>query len=68
MISDVPTSIGIPTGLGDDADTTGAVYGRIAGAHYGASGIPEQWRGLLAHGGLIESLADSLCERSAATS
>src|SRR5690606_36423537 len=29
--------------LGDDADTTGAVYGQIAGAHYGASGIPEGW-------------------------
>ena len=26
--------------LGDDADTTGAVYGQIAGAYYGESGIP----------------------------
>lgn len=30
--------------LGDDADTTGAVYGQIAGAYYGASAIPEHWR------------------------
>lgn len=29
--------------LGDDADTTGAVYGQIAGAYYGISGIPEKW-------------------------
>lgn len=26
--------------LGDDADTTGAVYGQIAGAYYGEDGIP----------------------------
>jgi len=26
--------------LGDDADTTGAVFGQIAGAFYGAAGIP----------------------------
>ncbi len=30
--------------LGDDADTTGAVYGQIAGAYYGLEGIPEKWR------------------------
>lgn len=30
--------------LGDDADTTGAVYGQLAGAYYGLSGIPEKWR------------------------
>lgn len=29
--------------LGDDADTTGAVYGQLAGAYYGISGIPERW-------------------------
>lgn len=29
--------------LGDDADTTGAVYGQIAGAYYGMDGIPEKW-------------------------
>ena len=30
--------------LGDDADTTGAVYGQLAGAYYGVEGIPEDWR------------------------
>jgi ADP-ribosyl-[dinitrogen reductase] hydrolase len=27
--------------LGDDADTTGAVYGQLAGAFYGEKAIPE---------------------------
>ena len=30
--------------LGDDADTTGAVYGQLAGAFYGAEAIPAAWR------------------------
>ena len=30
--------------LGDDADTTGAVYGQLAGAFYGVDGIPGEWR------------------------
>jgi ADP-ribosylglycohydrolase len=30
--------------LGDDADTTGAVCGQLAGAYWGESGIPEEWR------------------------
>ena len=49
--------------LGEDADTTGAIYGQLAGAFYGKSGIPSEWieklackemihekiKGLLAH-------------------
>jgi len=46
--------------LGDDADTTGAVYGQIAGAYYGEDGIPEDWRRKLAHTELIKSFADGL--------
>lgn len=34
--------------LGDDADTTGAVYGQIAGAYYGVEGIPPEWLAKLA--------------------
>ena len=30
--------------LGDDADTTGAIYGQIAGAHYGVEAKPTEWR------------------------
>jgi ADP-ribosylglycohydrolase len=29
--------------LGDDADTTAAITGQIAGAFYGFGGIPSQW-------------------------
>lgn len=46
--------------LGDDADTTGAVYGQLAGAYYGASGIPDHWRARLALRQRIEELAEAL--------
>jgi ADP-ribosyl-[dinitrogen reductase] hydrolase len=46
--------------LGDDADTTGAVYGQLAGAYYGEQGIPEPWRAVLAHRHHIEGYADQL--------
>jgi len=39
--------------LGDDVDTTGAVYGQLAGAFYGLSGIPEPWISKLAKKDLI---------------
>ena len=29
--------------LGDDADTTAAIYGQLAGAYYGIDGIPREW-------------------------
>jgi ADP-ribosyl-[dinitrogen reductase] hydrolase len=46
--------------LGEDADTTGAVCGQIAGAYYGKSQIPEGWLQKLAMRKEIESLARSL--------
>jgi ADP-ribosyl-[dinitrogen reductase] hydrolase len=46
--------------LGDDADTTGAVYGQLAGAYYGVEGIPARWRSLLAMRETLESFADGL--------
>lgn len=48
--------------LGEDADTTGAVYGQLAGAIYGVDGIPSEWRERLALRDRIESLADGLHE------
>lgn len=50
--------------LGDDADTTGAVYGQIAGAFYGELGIPPHWRSQLTQQDLIISLAERLFELS----
>ena len=46
--------------LGNDADTTAAVYGQIAGAFWGLDGIPERWRNRVAHAPLITGLADKL--------
>ncbi|MDP2948902.1 MAG: ADP-ribosylglycohydrolase family protein [Chloroflexota bacterium] len=46
--------------LGDDADTTGAVYGQLAGSIYGERGIPRSWRSRLARRELIVSLAERL--------
>jgi ADP-ribosylglycohydrolase len=46
--------------LGDDADTTGAVYGQLAGAFYGDKAIPESWRSKLALRNLVELFADRL--------
>ena len=46
--------------LGEDADTTAAIYGQLAGAYYGASAIPQVWLERLAKRDLIESYADGL--------
>jgi len=40
--------------LGDDADTTGAVCGQLAGACWGESGIPQEWRDGLARREMID--------------
>jgi ADP-ribosyl-[dinitrogen reductase] hydrolase len=41
--------------LGDDADTTGAVYGQLAGAVFGIFEIPEEWQARLT---LRETIVD----------
>ena len=46
--------------LGDDADTTGAVFGQLAGAYYGLDGIPARWVVRLAHRDTILRFADEL--------
>lgn len=49
--------------LGEDADTTAAIAGQLAGALYGASGIPAEWRGKLAWGDKISATARQLLAR-----
>jgi ADP-ribosylglycohydrolase len=44
--------------LGNDADTTAAIYGQLAGAYYGEEGIPARWRERLAFGEYIGHVAD----------
>lgn len=46
--------------LGNDADSTGAVYGQLAGAFYGEEGIPAGWRTRLARNDFLVALADRL--------
>jgi ADP-ribosylglycohydrolase len=53
--------------LGDDADTTGAVYGQLAGAFYGEQGIPESWLSRISHRHLIESYGEQLFRLSQAS-
>lgn len=50
--------------LGDDADTTGAIAGQLAGAFYGASGIPDEWLSRLTLYDFIDSTARQLFERA----
>lgn len=52
--------------LGDDADTTAAIAGQLAGARWGASAIPEPWREKVTSAARITSLADSLYEAGSA--
>ncbi len=51
--------------LGRDADTTAAICGQIAGAHYGAGGIPPHWLSRLCMREEVERLADALYEWAA---
>ncbi len=46
--------------MGDDTDTTGAVAGALAGAHYGVEALPERWRSVLEPREELVSLAERL--------
>ncbi len=48
--------------LGDDADTTGAVCGQLAGAWFGESAIPADWIQKLARLDLIEPILQRLIQ------
>lgn len=52
--------------LGDDADTTAAVVGQLAGAFYGVAGIPAAWLARVHRGDEIAALADGLLQRNLA--
>ncbi|WP_277346197.1 ADP-ribosylglycohydrolase family protein [Leeia aquatica] len=49
--------------LGDDADTTAAICGQLAGAYYGINSIPEPWQSRLFMGKEIKDLADRLLDQ-----
>jgi ADP-ribosyl-[dinitrogen reductase] hydrolase len=46
--------------LGDDADTTAAICGQLAGAHYGEDGIPKKWLERLVMREEIAQIAEKL--------
>jgi ADP-ribosylglycohydrolase len=46
--------------LGDDAETTSAVCGQLAGANWGESGLPEEWRAGLGGRNQIEPILQRL--------
>ncbi|HWL42613.1 MAG TPA: ADP-ribosylglycohydrolase family protein [Ilumatobacter sp.] len=54
--------------LGDDADTTAAIAGQLAGARWGVAGIPDVWRSRLTSIDRIEALADRLYQAGSGTS
>jgi ADP-ribosyl-[dinitrogen reductase] hydrolase len=49
--------------LGDDADTTAAIVGQLAGTYYGIENIPTEWLDRLAMREDIEHMAGKLQER-----
>ncbi|WP_165065815.1 ADP-ribosylglycohydrolase family protein [Paludisphaera rhizosphaerae] len=51
--------------LGGDADTTGAILGALAGAHYGVDAIPSRWLEGLQNREGIEARASALAQGSA---
>ena len=48
------------TNLGDDADTTAAICGQLAGAFYGENNIPNHWLNALHQREMIGNLAEKL--------
>jgi ADP-ribosyl-[dinitrogen reductase] hydrolase len=50
--------------LGDDADTTGAVYGQLAGAYYGLEQIPIHWVETISMKDYIIGLGRSIFQRT----
>lgn len=51
--------------LGDDADTTAAICGQLAGAFYGESAIPRRWLNTLHQYKMIAGLAEKLMQFNA---
>jgi ADP-ribosyl-[dinitrogen reductase] hydrolase len=50
--------------LGNDSDTTGAIYGQLAGAFYGLNAIPQDWIERLKMREFIRERADALLDFS----
>ncbi len=64
--ADFREAVVLAANLREDADTTAAITGQLAGALYGASAIPPEWRSKLVWGDRIESTARQLFRAGAA--
>ena len=64
--SSFESAVLLAVNLGEDADTTAAICGQLAGAVYGAQGIPARWRQRLVRGDEIVAFADGLHELAGA--
>lgn len=62
--ADFESAILTAANLGDDADTTAAIAGQLAGALYGRSGISRHWLERLAERESVEARANALFEHS----
>src|SRR5215213_571551 len=62
--SSAQEAVEMAVALGDDADSTGAVTGALAGAAYGASALPEKWAGTVQYRDRLESDAMRLLDLS----
>lgn len=59
-----PEAVLMAANLGDDADTTAAITGQLAGAFYGLNTIPKHWLQKLAMKNEIIKLAESLLKNT----
>ncbi|SMC19619.1 ADP-ribosyl-[dinitrogen reductase] hydrolase [Andreprevotia lacus DSM 23236] len=62
---DFASTVLLAANLGDDADTTAAICGQLAGAHYGVASIPPHWLHTLVQADEIGDLADRLHDERA---
>ncbi len=58
--TDFRAAVLLAANLGDDADTTAAIAGQLAGAVYGVSGIPAEWLAKLAWRERLDRTAGAL--------
>ena len=58
--TDFRSAVLLAANLGDDADTTAAIAGQLAGAVYGMTGIPDDWLAVVAWRERLEITAERL--------
>ena len=63
--TDFRSAVLLAANLGQDADTTAAIAGQLAGAVFGISGIPPEWLGALAWRERLETTAGHLFDAGA---